>query len=79
MGRRRRLKNCTIKLLRYTKWKCGRLERMIINFLRWKHGYKATMEEIREKFAKYDKKKGSELCDAVLRLSERRIVTITTD
>jgi len=67
----------TVRLLKYTKWKCGRLERAVIDFLRWrKHDRKATFKEIREKFAGYDNKRGWGVYEAVLRLSRRRIVAV---
>jgi hypothetical protein len=46
----RRFYNSTVRLLRYTTWKCGRIERAIVNYLRVKLSRsgeaKATVKEI---------------------------------
>jgi hypothetical protein len=45
MARKKKMRNATIKLLRYTKWKCGYLERRIIDLLKSRDG-EAKLEDI---------------------------------
>jgi len=70
-----KLYNATVQLLRYTTWKCGRVERAIINYLRMKllrHGSsEATVKEILQ----VSPVRKEALC-ALRRLQNRRIIKI---
>ena len=58
-----------VKLLRYTTWKCGRLERAIIRFL-YERGFVARLEEIR------DYLRNEHWTAGLRRLSRRRIIQV---
>lgn len=66
-------------LLRNTTWKCGRVERLIINYLQTKirrFGHsKVSVKEMLQYF-KLDGKQKNEFLDAVRRLEKRRIIRI---
>lgn len=65
-----------ISLLRNTSWKCGRLERYIINQLRRKEWKVAVVEELLDKFSPRTAKEKWELLAAVRRLAKRNIIEI---
>ena len=71
-----KLYNSTVRLLRYTTWKCGKIERSIIHFLRKRllsHGKpQATVCEILA--TAEDQRK--EFLDALRRLQKRKIIKI---
>lgn len=66
-------------LVRNTTWKCGRVERQVINYLRTqftRFGYvRLPLKEILLHF-KLSGKKKSEFLDAISRLEKRRIIRI---
>ena len=66
-------------LLRNTTWKCGRVERLIVNYLQTrirKFGHtKVTVKEMLQHF-KLDGKQKNEFLDAVKRLERRRIIKV---
>ncbi|MFQ6067965.1 MAG: hypothetical protein ACE5KD_00320 [Candidatus Bathyarchaeia archaeon] len=68
-------------LLRNTTWKCGRVERQVVNHLRaqlTRFGYvKIPIKEMLLYF-KLSGKKKSEFLDAIKRLEKRRIIKIET-
>ena len=69
-----KLYNATVQLLKYTTWRCGRVERVIINYLRLKmlrHGSPATVREILQVSPVRRK-----TFDALRRLQTRRIIRI---
>jgi hypothetical protein len=70
----RRLYDSTVRLLRYTRWKCGRLERAIINFLWNRRGREAKVEEIVLLGIRLGSR--DETLSALRRLQTRRIVKI---
>jgi hypothetical protein len=74
MARRKRLRNVTIRLLRYTKWKCGPIQRRIIEFLRRRWNWKARIEEIEEATSQRRGKGRYEVSDALIRLEKNHIV-----
>jgi len=73
--RLQKLYSTTVRLVRYTTWKCGRIERAIINYLRMKLSRsgeaKATVKEILQVSPVREK-----TFDALRRLQNRRIVKI---
>jgi hypothetical protein len=66
-------------LLRNTTWKCGRVERLVVNYLRdqiRKFGRGQTpVKEMLQHF-KFKGKQKSEFFDAMKRLEKRRIIKI---
>lgn len=66
-------------LLRNTTWKCGRVERLVVDYLREKfrkHGLARTpIKEMLLHFRLRGKEK-SEFLDAIKRLEKRRIIKI---
>jgi len=66
-------------LLRNTTWKCGRVERLVVNYLREKfrrRGLAQTpIKEMLQHFRLRGKQK-SEFLDAIKRLEKRRIIKI---
>jgi hypothetical protein len=66
-------------LLRNTTWKCGRVERLVVNYLRdqvRKFGRaKTPVKEMLQHFKLKGKQK-SEFFDAIRRLEKRRIIKI---
>jgi len=66
-------------LLRNTTWKCGRVERLVVNYLRYqirKFGRVRTpVTEMLQHFKLKGKQK-SEFFDAIKRLEKRRIIKI---
>ncbi len=68
-------------LMRNTTWKCGRVERQVVNYLRpqlnrFGHG-RLPIKDILSHFKLTGKKK-SEFLDAIKRLEKRRIIRIET-
>jgi len=72
------LKAITV-LIRNTTWKCGRVERLVINYLRnrlLRYGIPRTsVKEMLQHF-KFKGKQKSEFFDALKRLERRRIIRI---
>ncbi len=66
-------------LIRNTTWKCGRVERLVINYLRnrlLRYGISRTsIKEMLQHF-KFRGKQKSEFFDALKRLERRRIIRI---
>jgi len=66
-------------LLRNTTWKCGRVERQVVNYLRdqiRKFGRAQTPVPEMLKYFKLKGKQKSEFFDAMKRLEKRRIIKI---
>ena len=76
-GERRRLLEGIVVLIRDTAWKCGRVERTILEFLRndLRGRGRARIKDMLEKL-EADGHKKSEFLDAIKRLEKRRIVKI---
>ncbi len=66
-------------LLRNTTWKCGRVERLVVNYLReqiLRFGRARTpVKEMLQHF-KFKGKQKNEFLDAIRRLEKRRIIKI---
>ena len=62
-------KSGVVRLLRYTTWKCGRLERAIIRFLH-ERGFIARLEEMRIYL------RNKNWTQSLQRLSRRRIIQV---
>ncbi|UCH69763.1 MAG: hypothetical protein JSV29_05825 [Candidatus Bathyarchaeota archaeon] len=66
-------------LLRNTTWKCGRVERLVVNYLRQKIGRcgraRSSIKEMLQHF-KLSGKQKSEFLDAIKRLEKRHIIKI---
>lgn len=66
-------------LLRSTTWKCGRVERLVVNYLREKirrcGSAQTPIKEMLQHFKLRGKQK-SEFLDAIKRLEKRRIIKI---
>lgn len=62
-------KSGVVKLLRYTTWRCGRLERAIIRFL-YEHGFIARLEEVRGYL------RNKRWTQSLQRLHKRRIIQV---
>lgn len=66
-------------LLRNTTWKCGRVERLVVNYLRQKirrcGRARTPIKEMLQHF-KLSGKQKSEFLDAIKRLEKRRIIKI---
>jgi len=66
-------------LLRNTTWKCGRVERLVVNYLRdqiRKFGRARTPVQEMLRHFKLKGKQKSEFFDAIKRLEKRRIIKI---
>ncbi|MBS7624999.1 hypothetical protein KEJ29_05425 [Candidatus Bathyarchaeota archaeon] len=74
-----RMLKAVVVLLRNTTWKCGRVERLIVEYLQShliKFGTpRSSIKEITQYFAVNGKSR-SELFDALKRLERRRIIEI---
>ncbi len=71
--------SCLAVLLRNTTWKCGRVERLVVNYLRdqiRRFGRVRTPVEDMLKHFKLKGKQKSEFFDAIKRLEKRRIIKI---
>jgi len=66
-------------LLKNTTWKCGRIERLVVNYLReqiLRFGRARTpVKEMLQHF-KFNGKQKNEFLDAIRRLEKRRIIKI---
>ena len=70
-----KLYHSTVRLLRNTTWKCGKVERFIIQFLREKLLRQGKPEAtVRELWLQIDNKK--EFHDALKRLQKRKIIEL---
>jgi len=67
------------KLLRNTTWKCGRMQRLVVNYLRNQlqmfGRVKIPVREMLQYF-KIDVKQKHEFFSAIKRLEKRRIITV---
>jgi hypothetical protein len=66
-------------LIRNTTWKCGRIERLVVDYLRRQvKAYGRVRIPIREMLQhfKLEGKRRSEFLDAVKRLEQRRIIRV---
>ena len=66
-------------LLRNTTWKCGRVERLVIKYLRdclRKYGIPKTSIKDMLQYFKFHGKQKSEFFDALRRLEKRQIIRI---
>jgi len=66
-------------LIRNTTWKCGRVERLVINYLRnrlLRYGMPRTSIRDMLQHFKFKGKQKSEFFDALKRLERRRIIKI---
>ncbi|MCD6530557.1 hypothetical protein J7L06_09815 [Candidatus Bathyarchaeota archaeon] len=79
--RTRRMMESMAVLLRNTTWKCGKIERMVVNYLSLqlqKCGRIAVpVREMLQHF-KFRGKRKSEFLDAIQRLEKRRILKVRT-
>lgn len=74
-----RMISCLAVLLRNTTWKCGRVERLVVNYLRdqiRRFGRVRTPVEDMLQHFKLKGKQKSEFFDAIKRLEKRRIIKI---
>lgn len=62
-------KSGVVRLLRYTTWRCGRLERAIIRYLH-ERGFIARLEEMRSHL------RNEHWTESLRRLSKRRIIQV---
>jgi len=84
MGKRskeetRRTIHALAVLLRNTTWKCGRVERLVVNYLRdqiRRFGRARTPVKDMIQHFKFKGKQKSEFLDAMKRLEKRRIIKI---
>jgi hypothetical protein len=71
-----------VVLLRNTTWKCGRVERLIIDYLRnhlhYRRGSNPSMKEMLEHFISKGKK-DTQVLDAVDRLENRGIIKLVSN
>jgi len=78
-GEAQRMIKALAILLRNTTWKCGRVERLVVNYLRdqvRRFGRPHTpIKEMLQHF-KFKGKQKSEFFDAIKRLEKRRIIKI---
>lgn len=66
-------------LIRNTTWKCGRVERLVINYLQnrlLRYGMPRTSIKDMLQYFKFKGKQKSEFFDALKRLERRRIIKI---
>ena len=78
-GRTRRIVKAIAVLLRNTTWKCGRIERLVVNYLRKQlHTFGRAKIPVREMLQhfKLDGKRKSEFFDAIKRLEKRHIIKV---
>jgi len=65
--------------LRATTWKCGRVERLLVNYLRtqlqWRGRNELTVRDVMQHFNLKGRRK-NEFLDALKRLEKRRIIRI---
>jgi hypothetical protein len=76
-----RMISCLAVLLRNTTWKCGRVERLVVNYLRdqvRRFGRVRTPVQDMLQHFKLKGKQKSEFFDAIKRLEKRRIIKIET-
>lgn len=74
-----RLVKAIAVLIRNTTWKCGRVERLVVNYLRTrlaKFGHTKTPVKDMLQHFKLSGKQKSEFFDAIKRLERRRIIKI---
>lgn len=75
---RRMIKAITI-LIRNTTWKCGKIERLVVNYLRRQLNtfgrVKIPVREMLQHF-KLDGKRKNEFFDAIKRLEKRHIIRV---
>lgn len=75
----RRMLEATIVLLRNTTWKCGRVERLVVNYLRSQKGYggcaQSQVKDMLEHF-KSKKIRNYQFFEALQRLEKRCIVKL---
>jgi len=71
----RKLYDATVRLVRYTTWKCGRVERAIINFL-WNRRIRFGSRSARVREVIQAVPSRHEALDALRRLQNRRIIRI---
>ena len=75
---RRMIKAITV-LIRNTTWKCGRIERLVVNYLRRQVSIfgraKIPVREMLQHF-KLDGKRKNEFFDAIKRLEKRHIIRV---
>jgi len=75
---RRMIKAITI-LIRNTTWKCGKIERLVVNYLRRQLStfgrVKIPVREMLQHF-KLDGKRKNEFFDAIKRLEKRHIIRV---
>ncbi|MCK4952251.1 hypothetical protein KAS14_00480 [Candidatus Bathyarchaeota archaeon] len=75
---RRMIKAITI-LIRNTTWKCGKIERLVVNYLRRQIStfgrVKIPVREMLQHF-KLDGKRKNEFFDAIKRLEKRHIIRV---
>ena len=78
-GKTRRMIKAFTVLLRNTTWKCGKIERLVVNYLRKQlHTFgrvKIPVMEMLQHF-KLDGKRKSEFFDAIKRLERRNIIKV---
>ncbi len=78
-GRTKRMIEAIAILLRNTTWKCGKIERLVVNYLRKQlrtfGRVKVPLFEMLQYF-KLDEKRKSEFFDAVKRLEKRNIIRL---
>ena len=78
-GRTRRVIKALAVLLRNTTWKCGSIERLVVNYLRKQLQMfgraKIPIREMLQHF-KFDGKRKSEFVDAIKRLEKRNIIKV---
>jgi hypothetical protein len=74
-----RLIKAVAVLLRNTTWKCGRVERLVVNHLRAQRqrpGHSQTRVKDMLQLLELDGKQRNEFLDALKRLEKRRIIKI---
>lgn len=80
-GEMQRIVDAVVVLVRNTTWKCGKLERLIVNYLHKRAtGFgkrHIAVDDMIHKFELTGKKK-NEFLDALKRLERRRIVRLLT-
>jgi hypothetical protein len=79
LGNEKSVVKAIVVLIRYTTWRCGKLERLIVKHLYSRHTMLGTREmpinDILQSFKLTGRRK-SELLDAVKRLERRNIIKI---
>jgi len=78
-GKAKRMISAIVILLRNTTWKCGRVERLAVDYLRRQFRFRGRVripiKEMLQHF-KLDGKQKSEFLDAMKRLERRQIIRI---